>query len=119
MQILNTVQSVYRLVTILCLLEITLLAQTKLKATCSCSQCIILIYYISMQKEGDYTYKTDVYSLGLVLYEMHHPVCSDSEKREVSVKYYTQCHYISIDYVNTVYSNGNTIFCIISGSRGS
>ena len=38
-----------------------------------------------MQKEGDYTYKTDVYSLGLVLYEMHHPVCSATEKHEVSV----------------------------------
>lgn len=37
-----------------------------------------------MQETGDYTYKTDVYSLGLMLYEMHHPVCSGSEKVEVS-----------------------------------
>lgn len=40
---------------------------------------------ISMQKRGSYTYKADVYALGLVLYEMHHPVGSYGEKVKVSV----------------------------------
>ena len=45
-----------------------------------------LCYFdISLQETGDYTFKTDVYSLGLMLYEMHHPVRSGTEKILVSV----------------------------------
>ena len=40
---------------------------------------------ISMQERGSYSYTTDVYALGLVLYEMHHPVDSYGEKFKVSV----------------------------------
>ena len=39
---------------------------------------------IYMQETGYYTFKTDVYSLGLMLYEMHHPVRSGMEKVRVS-----------------------------------
>ena len=84
MQILNTVQSVYRLVAILCLIEYNITSTNQAKGYMFL-HAVSALFDISMQKEGNYTYKTYVYSLGLVLYEMHHPVCSATEKHEVSV----------------------------------